>query len=80
MVEITVNLPNKPKGKLIPVHGIGYLENGQTHTLSDEQLNNYKARHNTSPPTLVGRPLEQEEPPPTKNEEYDSYYDDEEEE
>jgi len=69
MAEIMVNLVNKPKGKLVPVQGLGYLENGQTHTLTEEQVSYYKSRYNTEPPTLVGRPMKKEDEPPQKEEE-----------
>lgn len=45
--EVTVDLPNLPKGADVQVHGLGLLQNGDTTFVTEDQANHWRAMNST---------------------------------
>jgi hypothetical protein len=45
MYKIKLDLPGTPKGEVVTIDGIGALENGATHEVSDEEAHAFRLAH-----------------------------------
>lgn len=43
--ELTVDLPDYPKGELVQIPGLGTFENGDSYSVSKEEADAYRAYH-----------------------------------
>jgi len=65
MTKITVNLPNRPKGSMVGIPGLGRFENGKEYDVDDKVLRRHAQRKGyMQPKTVFGEPLKKAAPKP----------------